>query len=110
MSLLISLRSFVSTLFQRSRIGAEMDEELRSHIEHRADDLERSGLSRSELAMPHVPPNGSREIVVPVHALPEPGRPASTYPAESTPQSAGRYVRKVVKVELVCTNRAPKHV
>ena len=39
-----SLRSFVSTLFQRSQIDAEMEEELRSHIQHRADDLERSGI------------------------------------------------------------------
>jgi predicted permease len=48
MSLLVTLRSFVSKLFQRSRIVAEMNEELRSHIQHRADDLERSGLSRAE--------------------------------------------------------------
>jgi predicted permease len=48
MSLLTSLRSFASTLFQRSRIDAEMEEELRSHIQHRADDLERSGLTRAE--------------------------------------------------------------
>ena len=36
------------TFFQRSRINREMEEELRSHIQHRADDLERSGLTRSE--------------------------------------------------------------
>ena len=48
MSLVVTLRSFVSTLFQRSGIIAEMNEELRSHIQHRADDLERSGLSRPE--------------------------------------------------------------
>jgi len=48
MSLFTFLHSFTSTLFQRSRIDAEMEEELRSHIEHRADDLERSGLTRSE--------------------------------------------------------------
>jgi hypothetical protein len=29
-------------------MNAEMEEELRSHIQHRADDLERSGLSRAE--------------------------------------------------------------
>ncbi len=34
--------------FRRSAVADEMDEELRSHIEHRADDLERSGLSRVE--------------------------------------------------------------
>ena len=48
MSLFTSLCSFASTLFRRSRINAEMEEELRSHIEHCADDLERSGLSRAE--------------------------------------------------------------
>jgi predicted permease len=48
MSLLVTLRSFVSTLLQRSRIVAEMNEELRSHVQHRADDLERSGLCRPE--------------------------------------------------------------
>jgi predicted permease len=48
MNLLMSLRSFSSTLFQRSRIDAEMEEELRSHIQHRADDLERSGFTRAE--------------------------------------------------------------
>jgi predicted permease len=35
-------------LLQRSQVNAEMDEELRSHIEHRADDLERSGMTRAE--------------------------------------------------------------
>ena len=44
------LRSFASALFHRSDIDDEMDEELRSHIENRADDLERSGLSRTEAA------------------------------------------------------------
>ena len=48
MSLLDSLPSRIATLFQRSRMNAEMEEELYSHIEHRADDLERSGLSRAE--------------------------------------------------------------
>ncbi|MGC1618418.1 MAG: ABC transporter permease [Candidatus Acidiferrum sp.] len=48
MKLLDSLRFRIATLFQRSQLNAEMDEELRSHIQHRADDLERSGLPRSE--------------------------------------------------------------
>ena len=48
MSLVASLRSLASTLFHRSRINIEMDEELRSHIQHRADDIERSGVSRRE--------------------------------------------------------------
>jgi putative ABC transport system permease protein len=48
MTLLASLRSVVSTLLHRSRVEVEMDEELRSHIQNRADDLERSGLPRAE--------------------------------------------------------------
>jgi predicted permease len=48
MKLLDALRFRVATLFRRSRVNAEMDEELRSHIEHRADDLERSGVDRAE--------------------------------------------------------------
>jgi predicted permease len=47
MRLFAWLRSLTSTL-HRSQIDGEMDEELRSHLQHRADDLERSGLSRSE--------------------------------------------------------------
>ena len=39
MSLFTSLCSFASTLFRRSRINAEMEEELRSHIEHCADEV-----------------------------------------------------------------------
>ncbi|MGA2653768.1 MAG: ABC transporter permease [Terracidiphilus sp.] len=42
------LRFRIATLFQRDQIRAEMEEELRSHIAHRADDLEHSGLSRTE--------------------------------------------------------------
>ena len=48
MRLLDSLRFRIATLFERSQINADMEEELRSHIQHRADDLERSGLDRSE--------------------------------------------------------------
>src|SRR5215468_5585207 len=48
MKLLTYLRSLASTLFHRSRVEDDMDEELRSHIQHRADDLERSGLTRAE--------------------------------------------------------------
>jgi predicted permease len=43
-----SLRFRIATLFQRSQLNAEMEEELRSHLQHRADDLERSGLIRGE--------------------------------------------------------------
>jgi putative ABC transport system permease protein len=42
------LRSFVSALVHRSRLGGEIDEELRAHIQDRAAHLERSGLSRVE--------------------------------------------------------------
>lgn len=48
MSLLSSIRLRLSALFEPSRLRAEMEEELCSHIQHRADDLERSGLSRAE--------------------------------------------------------------
>lgn len=48
MRLLDSLRFRVAAFFSRSEMNAQMDEELRSHIQHRADDLERSGLSRAE--------------------------------------------------------------
>ena len=44
MKLLDSLRFRIATLFQRSQMNAEMEEEPRSHTQHRADDLERSGL------------------------------------------------------------------
>jgi len=42
------LRFRIATLFAGSKMTTEMDEELRSHIEHRADDLELSGLGRAE--------------------------------------------------------------
>lgn len=48
MKLLALMRSFVAALFGRSRLEAEMDEELQLHIENRARDLERSGLLRAE--------------------------------------------------------------
>ncbi len=48
MKLVDWLRFRIATLFQRSQMSAEMEEELRSHIQHRADDLERSGLDRAE--------------------------------------------------------------
>jgi hypothetical protein len=41
MKLLNSLRFRIAALFQRSQMNTEMDDELRSHIQHRADDLER---------------------------------------------------------------------
>ncbi len=48
MKLLSSLRSLVATVFQRRHVEDEMDEELRLHIQHRADDLEEAGVSRAE--------------------------------------------------------------
>jgi predicted permease len=45
---LASLRFRIATLFQRAQLNADMEEELRSHIQHRADDLERSGLDRTQ--------------------------------------------------------------
>ena len=48
MKLLDSLRFRMATFFHRSQMNAEMEDELRSHIQHRADDLERSGLTRAE--------------------------------------------------------------
>ena len=39
-------RSISAKFFHASETQADMDEELRSHIQHRADDLERFGLDR----------------------------------------------------------------
>src|SRR5260370_2647573 len=47
MKLLDALLFRISALLRRSEIDAEMEEELRSHIQHRADDLERMGLDRA---------------------------------------------------------------
>src|SRR5438477_7744094 len=48
MSPLPYFRSLAARFFHRSQIEHDMEEELRSHIEHRADDLVRSGLDRVE--------------------------------------------------------------
>jgi len=48
MKVLAWLRCVVAKLFHQSQIVDDTDEELRSHIQLRADDLERSGLTRSE--------------------------------------------------------------
>src|SRR5256714_6198334 len=42
------LRSLAARFFHRSQTENDLNEELRSHIQHRADDLERSGLDRVE--------------------------------------------------------------
>jgi predicted permease len=48
MNLLAYSRSLAAKFLHRSGTSQEMDEELRSHIQHRADDLERSGMGRAE--------------------------------------------------------------
>jgi predicted permease len=48
MKLLSYFRCVSAKFFHRSQIEDEMEEELRSHIQHRADDLERSGLDCAE--------------------------------------------------------------
>src|SRR5690349_23340077 len=48
MRLLDSLRFRLGAFFRRSHLNADMEEELRSHIQHRADDLERAGVPRAE--------------------------------------------------------------
>jgi predicted permease len=48
MKVLEAIRFRMATLFGRSRMNAEMDEELGAHIAHRADDLERGGMARAE--------------------------------------------------------------
>jgi predicted permease len=42
------LRSLVRRLLRRAKIDNELSEEVRAHLAHRADALERTGLSRSE--------------------------------------------------------------
>ena len=48
MRLLAWFRSVAAKFFSRSRAAVELEEELRSHIQLRGDDLQRSGLSSAE--------------------------------------------------------------
>ncbi len=48
MKLLAYFRWLAVKFFHRTQTETDMDEELHSHIQNRADDLERSGLNRSE--------------------------------------------------------------
>jgi len=48
MKILDSLRFRISNLFRRAQMSVEMEDELPSHIQHRADDLERGGMRRAE--------------------------------------------------------------
>ena len=43
-----SVRTFLRHTFCRSRVEHEMEEELRAHLQSRADNLEQQGLSRAE--------------------------------------------------------------
>ncbi len=48
MKLFDSIRFRAVDFFRPSKANAELEEELRSHIQHRADDLERSGMARAQ--------------------------------------------------------------
>lgn len=48
MRILDALRFRLATLFRRSQMNGEIEDEVRSHIQLRADDLERYGLARRE--------------------------------------------------------------
>ncbi|HEX4595138.1 MAG TPA: ABC transporter permease [Bryobacteraceae bacterium] len=48
MKLLAYFHSLAARFFHRSEIEDDLEDELRSHIQHRTDDLERSGLDRAE--------------------------------------------------------------
>lgn len=48
MKLLAYVRSLLAKFFHQSEVAEELDEEVRSHIELRADDLERSGMARAQ--------------------------------------------------------------
>ena len=48
MNFLAYFRALAAKFFHHSRVADETEEELRSHIQLRADDLERSGLNRAE--------------------------------------------------------------
>jgi predicted permease len=48
MKLLAYFRSLTTKFFHRAQVEDDIEEELRSHIQHRADDLEVSGLDRTE--------------------------------------------------------------
>src|SRR5438045_9211958 len=48
MNLWAHIRAWLNAIFRRSEITREVDEELRAHVQNRADDLVRSGLPRAE--------------------------------------------------------------
>ena len=61
MKLLTSLCTSIVALFQRTALNAELDEELRAHIQLRADDLENSGLPRKQAELQARIEFGARE-------------------------------------------------
>jgi predicted permease len=64
-----SLRFRIAALFRRNAIHAEMEEELRSHIAHRADDLARTGLPRAEAErLARVEFGGREKVKEEIHA------------------------------------------
>ena len=48
MRLLDAIRARLYAMFHRAEVNGEVEEELRVHVQHRADDLERGGLTRAE--------------------------------------------------------------
>ncbi|HVH72275.1 MAG TPA: permease prefix domain 1-containing protein, partial [Candidatus Dormibacteraeota bacterium] len=48
MKLLSLLRSVVTSLFQRTRVESDTEQELRTHVQKRAEDLERLGFTPAE--------------------------------------------------------------
>ena len=48
MNPLKALQSLLKTAFRRQNVELDMEEELRSHVQLRADDLVRSGVTRNE--------------------------------------------------------------
>jgi hypothetical protein len=48
MTILAYLRSLAGKFLTHSKVARDMDEELRSHVALRADDLERGGVRRPE--------------------------------------------------------------
>ena len=79
------LHSVASKLLRRSETAAELEQELRSHIALRADDMERSGLSRENYRGRRVAfPSGAVAIgcsllaLAPLAILDDRGRPVTS--------------------------------
>ena len=48
MNILAYIRTLSARFLHRSEVESEMEEELRAHVQHRADDLVHAGLNRAE--------------------------------------------------------------